>query len=212
MKKFWLLFTSVLIIFILIFTLFEAFGIHVFSNAENMVDQANIGAAVISVGILASDIFLPIPSSFVMVTNGALFGVWVGTLLSVVGSLISSLVGFYIGSLGEKQVNRWMSEEEQLKGKQFFEKYGVVAIIISRPIPLLAETISIIAGTTSISHRQMIWSSFIGVVPSAIIYAMVGEYAFDFEGGLIAFIVVLVLAGIFWFVGKKLTNNVVNHK
>ena len=42
-----------------------------------MADAGPAGAAMV-VGLLAADVFLPIPSSVIMVLSGAAFGVWWG--------------------------------------------------------------------------------------------------------------------------------------
>ena len=51
-------------------------------------------AAIAVVVVLGVDVFVPIPSSLVMILSGALFGVGGGALLSLVGSLSGNLLGF----------------------------------------------------------------------------------------------------------------------
>lgn len=71
----------------------------------------------------------------------------------------------------------------------------------SLPVPLLSETMSIIAGTSSISITQMIISSIAGLFPAALIYAITGAYALTLDSGLYSFILVIGIAGIFWVAG-----------
>jgi len=44
------------------------------------------GAATV-IGLLAADVFVPIPSSVIMILSGAAFGVWWGSLLAFAGSM-----------------------------------------------------------------------------------------------------------------------------
>src|SRR5215211_6626130 len=50
--------------------------------------------------LLVVDVVLPVPSNLVMIAHGALFGVAIGTFLSLVGSIGAALVGFAIGQRG----------------------------------------------------------------------------------------------------------------
>ena len=84
---------------------------------------------------------LPVPFSLVMVAHGALFGVAVGTtLLSVVGSTVAALVGFALGRRGGPLLTRLVPPEERVRADRLLTRWGTLAIIVTRPVPLLAET------------------------------------------------------------------------
>jgi hypothetical protein len=55
--------------------------------------QDGPAAAAVGVGLLVVDVVLPVPSSAVMVAHGALFGVVLGALLSLLGSVGAAMVG-----------------------------------------------------------------------------------------------------------------------
>ncbi|MDP9419663.1 MAG: hypothetical protein M3P53_05890 [Actinomycetota bacterium] len=49
--------------------------------------DASLAAAALGVGLLVADIVLPVPSSVVMVAHGALFGLRLGAVLSMVAPM-----------------------------------------------------------------------------------------------------------------------------
>ena len=66
-----------------------------------------------------------------------------------------------------------MSREEKQRADSLLRRWGALAILVTRPVPLLAETTAIIAGTTTMSW-QMTLVSVAGSLPAALIYAVVG--------------------------------------
>ncbi|MFB3133924.1 MAG: hypothetical protein ACE10K_15515, partial [Rhodothermales bacterium] len=82
----------------------------------------------------------------------------------------------------------------------------MIAIIATRPIPLVSETLSIVAGGTSLRWRAMIGASVLGLAPGAVIYAATGVYAVTLESSVWSFVVVLAVALVFWLAGKVLVK------
>lgn len=80
----------------------------------------------------------------------------------------------------------------------------MIAIIVTRPIPLLSETTAIMAGTSDMSYRQMFISSLAGTLPAAALYALTGSLAVTINSTVWSFTLVLLIAGLFWFLRKPL--------
>jgi uncharacterized membrane protein YdjX (TVP38/TMEM64 family) len=114
-----------------------------------------INVALTGVGLLVGDIVLLVPSSLIMIANGALFGVAIGTILSIMGNLGAALVGFFIGRRGEPVLARFIPPEESSRANHFLNEWGLLAIIITRPVPLLLETTIIMAGASTMHWRSM---------------------------------------------------------
>jgi len=53
--------------------------------------------------------------------------------------------------------------------------------------------------------RKFFPAMLLGLLPTAIIYAVAGAYALNLQSGLFVFLAVMVLAGVIWFVGKRTT-------
>ena len=111
--------------------------------------QATVGVACLRLFLLIGDVFLPVPSSLVMVTNGALFGIVLGTALSAIGSLGAAAIGFGIGHRGGSFLHRFVPVLGLQQANHLLHKWGMLAIILTRPFPLLAETTVVMAGNSS---------------------------------------------------------------
>ena len=180
----------------LLFVLVEAFHVPVLTD-ESPLGSGNelLGAAAIGVALLVIDVFLPVPSSVVMVANGALFGVLLGTVLSLIGSLGAFVVGFALGRRGTTVVTAQVPEDERQRADRYFARWGVAAIILSRPVPILAETVSFVAGTSVLGWRAALGAAIVGSLPTAAVYAVAGAMAASFATAGVVFAVVVLLAG-----------------
>jgi uncharacterized membrane protein YdjX (TVP38/TMEM64 family) len=198
MNRYIYIFIFICFITITTFILFEATGFTFEGLLENKTSKPLL--AVISVVLLGIDVILPIPSSFVMISNGVLFGFMAGGILSVTGGLISSTIGYFIGSKGNRLARKFSSEAEEVKARRFLEKYGSIAIIASRPIPVLAESVSIISGTLNWSFKKVVFNSFVGLLPISFVYSLTGAYSTSFNSAAIAFLINIGMAGLIWLI------------
>ncbi|MEM8907208.1 MAG: VTT domain-containing protein, partial [Bacteroidota bacterium] len=158
----------------------------------------------ISYSVLSADILLPVPSSIVMFMNGAILGIFWGAFLSFLAAMTSSIIGYYLGRSTSTFTNRFFSSTESEVALHFLQRYGWMAILLSRGLPILAETISFLAGNLQYRFRTFFWSNFIGLLPVCLLYAWAGHYAFETQSLLIAFAINIVLAALFWFADRKL--------
>lgn len=167
-------------------------------------------AGVIGVALLIADVVLPVPSSLVMIAHGALFGVWTGTLLSLVGSVGCSLAGFAMGRAGRDTVRRFVSDAEYARASRLLDRWGMAGIVATRPVPILAEVMSIIAGTTpAMSWWQITISSIAGCLPPAIAYAVAGHMATKTIGAIWVFSALMLMSAAMWWFdrdGKPATS------
>jgi uncharacterized membrane protein YdjX (TVP38/TMEM64 family) len=188
--------------FLITFSAVEYFNIPLLKDPSYLQQQGGIIAALGGFLLLVSDIVLPVPGSLIMIGNGALFGVFSGTMLSLAGGLVASVLGFQIGRKGNKLINRFISEKEKESAEKLMTKWGYLAIIVTRPIPLLSETTIIIAGTTDLKWNKMFLSSALGFLPGAYIYALTGASAISADMSIYSFLIVLAVTAIFWLAGK----------
>ncbi|RJO59848.1 DedA family protein [Candidatus Parcubacteria bacterium] len=106
--------------------------------------------------VMESMVF-PVPSEGVMPFAGFLWydgklNFWLIVLASTVGSIIGSLISYFIGKYGGrpfvKKFGRYflLNEHHLDQTENFFQKYGQKTIFISRFIPVVRHLISIPAG------------------------------------------------------------------
>lgn len=204
MKRYWILTGLLLALFLGLFGILQALHVpFLLDPSDWMSRQGGAAAAVAGVGLLVADVFLPVPSSLLMVAHGALFGILGGTLLSLGGTLGATALGFALGRRGGRLLERLVSPSEKARADELLRKYGALAILVTRPLPLLAETVSILAGASPMGWGPMLLAAAAGSLPASLLYAITGATARGFGSGALMFAFVLVLAGVFWVVGRK---------
>ena len=206
MKAYSLLLFVLLVFFLLLFLLVDQANVPLLSDPSAVMERGGLIAALVGLGLLLGDIILPVPSSLIMIAHGAVFGLVLGTALSLVGGLGASLVGFGIGRRGTRLIQRFIDEREREQADRLMQRWGMVAVLVTRPIPLLSEAVSIVAGSTSMRWGAMAVASILGLLPGAAIYAATGVYAMTLESSVLSFGVVIGVALLFWLAGRVLTK------
>lgn len=175
------------------FAVVEALGVESLSDPRPLLDAGGVLAAGAGVGLLVADVFLPVPSSGVMVAHGALFGILVGAALSLVGSVGAFSLGFALGRRGERTMERLVAEEERSRANRLLRRWGVLAIVVTRPVPILAETTAFVAGASPLGWRTCVVAALVGSLPAAVLYAVAGAMAASFATGAVVFAAVILL-------------------
>ncbi|HEV8579325.1 MAG TPA: VTT domain-containing protein [Thermoanaerobaculia bacterium] len=207
MRRYALLTLAMMAIFLALFGLAEWLHIPLLTDPDPWLSRGGWIAAAVGFGLLVADVLLPVPSSLVMIAHGALFGVVGGTLLSLAGSLGAALFGFSLGRRGGPLLARLVHVEERRRADALLQRWGDLAIVVTRPVPILAETLSILAGASPMGWGTMIAATLAGSLPAALIYALTGATARNLDNVALVFGLVLAVTGLFWFVGKRLRES-----
>jgi uncharacterized membrane protein YdjX (TVP38/TMEM64 family) len=211
MKRYLLIMLAMMAFFLLLFFAVESLGVPLLVDPTPWLRHGGVLAAALGVGLLIADVLLPVPSSLVMVAHGALFGVVTGTLLSLLGSMGAALFGFALGRRGDKLLERLVSPGERARANQMLARWGSLAVVVTRPVPLLAETVAIMTGASPLGWGRMALASFVGSLPPALLYALTGAAYANFQSATLMFGAVLLVAGSFFLVGRLL-DFLVNRK
>ncbi len=205
MRTYGLLMLGMGIVFLALFGLAEALHVPLVTNPQPFLDRAGLwGAAAIGIGLLIADVFLPVPASLVMVAHGALFGIVGGTLVSLVGSMAGTALGFAVGRWGSSSLHRRVPEHERRRADELLRCWGDLAVIVTRPVPILAESVSILAGTSSLGWWRFLGAAFLGNLPACALYAATGATAEHLDNAILMFGLVLAVAALVWFAGRRL--------
>ena len=97
-----------------------------------------------------------------------------------------------------------MTPAERARADELLARWGALAIIVTRPVPLLAETVAIMAGASPMSWTSVTLASLAGSLPPALLYALTGAAVANFQSTALMFVVVLLVAGLFWLAGRLL--------
>jgi membrane protein DedA with SNARE-associated domain len=180
------------------------------------------GYLAVFVLMLAESACIPVPSELIMMFGGAmaagafagahpsLTGIFAaGVLGNVAGSYIAWAVGKYAGQVA---IRRWggrfgIHEHEIDKATAWFERYGPVAVLVGRVIPVIRTFISLPAGFAEMPAGMFGVYTVLGAIPWTAALAVLGyatgpaweRVANDFHGptyiiaGLLAVALVVVV-------------------
>lgn len=132
-------------------------------------------AAVVAITALEYACFPMMPSEvilpFIGVTAAQEKITYFGAIFSsIIGGLIGSLLCYLLGYYGGNPLIEKMKVKfPKIKGSievinKWFEKYGKLAVLFTRLVPLTRTYISIIAGTTKLGMTTFILFSMIGIM------------------------------------------------
>jgi len=133
-------------------------------------------AAALVIGLLAGDILLPVPSSLVSTFSGKALGFWLGTGASWFGMTLGAAVAFaLVRWLGRPLARRLSSDEELARMDAMAGRYGVLVLVLARPIPVFAEASVLLMGTMRIGWWRFLAAVGLSNLGIASAYAALGD-------------------------------------
>jgi uncharacterized membrane protein YdjX (TVP38/TMEM64 family) len=193
-------------VLLIMFVVVEWAEIPLLVDPRPSLQRVSVVAAMIGVGLLVVDAVLPVPSSVVMVALGATFGLVVGILLSIVGSVGGFAVGYLIGRRSRGTLTSAVDGRDVARGAAMVRRWGVLAVVVSRPLPLVAETVAITAGALGLRLTAAFTAAVVGTVGPAAAFSYAGWRGASTADGAVVFVLVAVVAGLFWAVGRRLSS------
>jgi membrane protein DedA with SNARE-associated domain len=170
----WLLPAAVLLALILApFVLFED-AIRAWTDAHLTGGRGWL-LGVLIMGLLASDLFLPIPSSMVSTSAGLLLGFGPGMMVSAAGMCAGAILGYIFGAMaGEGLLRRYVGDKEMERAARLSRKYGIAALVVSRAVPVLAEASVVCAGATRMPLPRFLAATTVANLAVSAAYAAIG--------------------------------------
>lgn len=141
---------------------------------ESWSTAASSTSAFAIAGLLALDVILPIPSSVISTAAGTLLGVAGGTLANFAGMTGACLSGYWIGSRGATLASRFVGESSLARAQRLMDRYGVWALLLMRPIPVLAEASVVLAGMIRAPQARFLYATAGANLAISFAYAWLG--------------------------------------
>ena len=172
-------------------------------DLESLVSQqiagAGGGSAATVFLLLFVDLALPVPSSLVMILSGAAFGVWWGALLSLAGSIAGEWLGFeLVRRYGRRASRHLVPDADVDRMQRFFANHGVLAVAVTRALPVLMETTSVIAGLSGMSRGAFLRASLLGTTPIVFVYAYAGAASRQIGSIVPAVVILIAVTALAW--------------
>jgi uncharacterized membrane protein YdjX (TVP38/TMEM64 family) len=132
----------------------------------------SLPVAVAAFAILA---FVGVPQFMLIAAAVVAFGPWAGLAYSWIGTMVSSLVGFYLGRAAGARVLEQFSGESVRRFMRLVGKNGFFASLIVRLVPSAPFiVVNMAAGVTPMRARDFIAGTALGIVPKIVLTAFAG--------------------------------------
>jgi uncharacterized membrane protein YdjX (TVP38/TMEM64 family) len=129
-----------------------------------------------AVGLIVSDLVLPVPTPAVMAALGLLYGPLMGGFIGGAGSTLAGLVAYGGCRLVGPRVARVLAGDDNLpKLSRFFARSGGMAIAFSRWLPILPEGLACLAGLSRMAIVPFLVSVSVGSFAMGFVFAALGS-------------------------------------
>jgi uncharacterized membrane protein YdjX (TVP38/TMEM64 family) len=155
---------------------FLAFGARLDHAIANWLDPPPPAAvlAAAEVGILAVDILLPVPSSFVATLGGARLGIVAGTVCGWLGMTLGGIAGWSLGRVVGGTALARLDDEARGSLAARERQLGPLLVVVTRPLPLIAEAAAIMSGAAAMPFRTFLVAAASGNLAIALAWSLAG--------------------------------------
>jgi uncharacterized membrane protein YdjX (TVP38/TMEM64 family) len=156
----------------------------------------------VAVGAFAALAFIGVPQFVLIAAAVVAFGPWTGFAYSWIGTLVSSLVGFWLGRTFGGRLLQDLAGDGVAKFMKLIGKNGFLASLIVRLVPSAPFiVVNMAAGVTPMKLRDFTAGTAVGIVPKIALTAFAGNSIVQaLKGGGQRHIVMLVIAVVVWIV------------
>lgn len=133
----------------------------------------------LAVFLMAALFMTPVPSEGLTILYLKIYGVYLGTFYSWIGSVISSIAFFYLARIyGQKFIKKIISKEKFEAVDNWINEKGILGLLIARFLPIPAFFVNCIAGIMStVKLWPFVWTAAIAIIPYFIGVALIFEGA-----------------------------------
>ncbi|WP_425619454.1 TVP38/TMEM64 family protein [Anatilimnocola sp. NA78] len=139
-------------------------------------------SAIAIVGLLASDIFLPIPSSLVCSAAGWTLDAGPGTIVAWFGLSLGAIIGFALARWIGPPLVGWLAKPADIqRAADLTQRLGPWLLVVGRGIPVIAEASVLFVGMHRMKWRTFLPPVLLSNFGLALAYAAFGRIAKELE-------------------------------
>jgi uncharacterized membrane protein YdjX (TVP38/TMEM64 family) len=132
--------------------------------------------------VLATDIFLPVPASAVSTWAGGVLGWGPGVIASWLGMTLGAAIGFGLSrAFGNRFARRFAADRDLSGLRSTTRRFGPLALMITRALPILAEACVLLVGATRLSWRRFLWPVALGNLIVSVVYCACGAISREYD-------------------------------
>jgi len=145
----------------------------------------NFGYLGMFVGMVLEAVIIVIPSELILATGGILaskgiFNFWMTFFVGLLGSVFCAVVIYFMGYFGGKPFIKkygkyfFMKNDDVSKSNDWYSKYGLIAALVGRNIPIVRTLISLPIGIARLSFLKFLIYTTIGSIPWTLAFVYFG--------------------------------------
>ena len=154
--------------------------------------------------MVLQSVLAPLPGSLIAAANGAIYGIWKGTLLSWVGGMAGGLVTYALGRwLDTVIAHRWKATPLRQRLTEVGVSRGFWIVLIARMTPIISlDFIGYLAGIARMPLISYTLANAIGIIPGMLAYTAIGSELM--QGRLLSWYTALALIALvaLFFIGR----------
>jgi len=165
-----LLFSVISLVFIVYFKLYDI------SILRKLIESRGILTPIIFLILCSIRPLLFLPVGIFSTLGGLIFGAFLGTVYTLIGSILSSILGYYIARKFGKDLVDKLLKGRYKNIRLTSNKNGFIVTFIMRVVPILPfDAVSYICGLSEIRFKDYFLGTFLGIIPGTFIYSYFGS-------------------------------------
>lgn len=146
--------------------------------SSNSTQLHGVAAAILVFSGLATDVVLPVPSSVISVWAYVSQGLGLGFVVVWAGMMTACVLGYLLGAGAGRSVSQKFIKSDDLDlARQLFNRFGSLALVLCRAVPVLAEASIICAGIAGMPLRRFLFISALANAGIALAYGVATTWA-----------------------------------
>ncbi|MEM8768412.1 MAG: VTT domain-containing protein [Pseudomonadota bacterium] len=153
---------------------------------------------------LTADVMLPVPNGMTNTLAGAVLGWFWASVVVWLGLCLGTLFGYSVGRFaGRPLARRLVGAGDLEEAERMTDSVGVTSLILSRPVPAVAELVTLAAGITRMRFSTFLLTSAAANLGVAVVFAGIGAAALESGSATLAFVGAALLPALLWLGYKR---------
>lgn len=146
-------------------------------NIEQYIPTTGILAPLISILLMGILSATPIPTDPIVILNGAIFGPFIGILVSWMGNNLAAIIEYFIGRFLGVATNFDKKKKKLPFGLGKFPVDSVWFLFFGRFIPQFGgKLVSVVAGLSHVKFSRYLWTAFLSNLLGSVLLAYGGYF------------------------------------
>jgi pyruvate/2-oxoglutarate dehydrogenase complex dihydrolipoamide dehydrogenase (E3) component/uncharacterized membrane protein YdjX (TVP38/TMEM64 family) len=145
---------------------------------RTMIDNAGPWGFIVFAAFYLISSLVPFPATLLSAVSGALWGEYLGTVITVMSATVACCVPFLISRLlGRGLIGAILKKNHTAhRCDRFAGKNGFTAVLLMRLIPIFPwDVVNYVTGLCGIKFRDYFMASLIGTIPASFTYNLIGS-------------------------------------